>query len=95
MLAGMRGNVWRSTDGVNWTHISSPVPASITAMVPGADGRLLLASQAGVVLVLRGDQLETMNNVSLPMPAGLLQLPGGVLLSVGVNGVLPALAMRP
>jgi photosystem II stability/assembly factor-like uncharacterized protein len=95
LLAGLRGNVWRSPDGVNWTHIASPVPASITAVATGADGSLLMASQAGMALVLQGDRLVPLNSVSLPMPAGLVQLPGGVLLSVGVNGVLPALAVRP
>jgi hypothetical protein len=48
-----------------------------------------------MALVLQGDRLVPLNSVSLPMPAGLVQLPGGVLLSVGVNGVLPALAVRP
>ncbi|HWH84137.1 MAG TPA: YCF48-related protein [Burkholderiaceae bacterium] len=95
VVGGLRGNVWRSADAVNWTQIVSPVAASITAMVTAEDGRLLLASQAGIVLVLQGDRLVPLKSVSVPMPAGLLQLQGGTLLAVGVNGVLPALEMRP
>jgi photosystem II stability/assembly factor-like uncharacterized protein len=94
LLAGLRGNVWRTPDGVSWAQIASPVPASITAVARAADGHLLLASQAGMVLVLLDDRLEPLNSVSLPSPAALLQLPGGVLLSVGINGVLPALEKR-
>ncbi|WP_158290146.1 YCF48-related protein [Ramlibacter sp. WS9] len=95
LLAGLRGNVWRTADAVNWTQIPSPVPASITAVATAEDGRLLLASQAGLVLVLQGDRLVPLGSVSVPNPAGLLQLQGGALLSVGINGVLPALEVRP
>ena len=80
---------------MNWTQIPSPVPASITAISVAEDGRLLLASQAGMVLVLQGDQLVPLSSVSVPTPAGLLQLQGGTLLAVGVNGVFPALEVRP
>ncbi len=90
VLAGLRGNVWRSTDaGGNWVQLTTPVPATITAMSRAADGSLLLASQAGVVLRLNGDALQPLNTQPLPMPAALLPLPGGALLSLGVAGVLP------
>ncbi|HEY9108250.1 MAG TPA: YCF48-related protein, partial [Roseateles sp.] len=53
VLAGLRGNVWRSADGgTSWRQLAVPVPASITASARAADGRLLLASQAGLVLAL-------------------------------------------
>lgn len=90
VLAGLRGNVWRSTDGgAQWTPLASPVPATITAMVPAADGGLLLASQAGVVLRLQGDALVPLKAAPVPMPAALLPLPGGPLLTLGVAGVVP------
>lgn len=95
LLAGLRGNVWRSADGgASWAQIASPVPASITAAAQAADGRVLLASQAGVVLALEGERLLPLNEAPLPMPAGLLPLAGGALLTVGVNGVVP-LAGKP
>jgi photosystem II stability/assembly factor-like uncharacterized protein len=90
VLAGLRGNVWRSVDGgQHWTALASPVPASITAMTPAADGRLLLASQSGLVLRLEGEQLLPLQPTPVPMPAALLSLKNGRLLSLGVAGVTP------
>lgn len=90
LLAGLRGNVWRSPDlGESWAQVVSPVPASITASAKGADGRLLLASQAGIVLALEGDTLVPVHPQPVPMPAALLALQGGPVLSFGVAGALP------
>jgi photosystem II stability/assembly factor-like uncharacterized protein len=93
LLAGLRGNVWRSTDaGASWAQLPSPLPASITSTATTADGRLLFASQAGVVLELRGDALVPLAAEPLPMPAGLLALRDGPLLSVGIAGAVPLVA---
>ena len=93
VLAGLRGNVWRSADGgANWSQLASPVPATITAMAGAADGSLLLASQVGVVLRLQGDALVPVNPQALPMPAALLPLRDGSLLTLGVAGVMPVAA---
>lgn len=90
VLAGLRGNVWRSTDGgAQWTQLASPVPATITAMAVDAKGGLLLASQAGAVLRLQGDALLPLKTPPVPMPAALLPLQGGPLLTLGVAGVVP------
>lgn len=90
VLAGLRGNVWRSTDGgAQWTQLASPVPATITAMTVDAKGGLLLASQAGVLLRLQGDALLPLKASPVPMPAALLPLQGGPLLTLGVAGVVP------
>lgn len=90
LLAGLRGNVWRSADGVDaWSQLTSPVPATITATTTTPDGRLLLASQAGLVLALRGDRLVPVHPQALAMPASLLALRDGRLLSVGLAGVQP------
>ena len=49
---GLRGNVFRSTDGgASWTKIDTGVRVGLTAATALADGRLLLVSQAGQVLV--------------------------------------------
>ncbi len=94
LLAGLRGNVWRSAAagpgaGSSWTPLRSPVPASITASAIAADGSLLLASQAGVLLKVQGDALRPLNRQPLPMPAGLLSSPEGRVFTVGLAGVQP------
>lgn len=51
---GLRGNVFRSTDGgESWTKVQTGVELSITAGSVAADGRLVLLTQAGHVLVSR------------------------------------------
>jgi photosystem II stability/assembly factor-like uncharacterized protein len=93
VLAGLRGNVWRSTGGgAQWAQLASPVPATITAMAVDAKGGLLLASQAGVVLRLQGDALVPLKAPPVPMPSALLPLQGGPLLTLGVAGVVPVQA---
>ena len=61
-------------------------------MAGAADGSLLLASQAGVVLRLQGDALVPVNPQALPMPAALLPLRDGALLTLGGAGVMPVAA---
>jgi photosystem II stability/assembly factor-like uncharacterized protein len=92
LLAGLRGNVWRSPDGTHWSKIASPVPASITSAAMAADGQLLLASQAGIVLALKGDALVPLNDAPVPMPSALLALRGGPVLTFGVAGAIPVAA---
>jgi photosystem II stability/assembly factor-like uncharacterized protein len=93
LLAGLRGNVWRTADGgATWAQLATPQPATITALAGAADGSLLLASQAGMVWRLQGDALQPVNTRPLPMPAALLPLRDGSLLSLGVAGVLPVTA---
>lgn len=93
VLGGLRGQVWRSADrGQQWTALPSPVPATITAMAASPDGSLLLASQAGVLMRLEGDALAPLKVAPVPMPAALLPLRGGPLLSLGVAGVVPVAA---
>ena len=94
VLAGLRGNAWRSTDagagsGTTWAQLPNPVPASITAMATAADGHLLLASQAGVVLRLQGDTLVPLKARPLTLPAALLLLADGRLLALGAAGISP------
>jgi photosystem II stability/assembly factor-like uncharacterized protein len=56
LVYGLRGNVFRSTDsGVTWTKIELGLPLSITASTVTADGRIVLVSQAGHVLVSSDD----------------------------------------
>jgi len=85
VLAGLRGNVWRSRDGLAWASAGTPVPVSFTASVSsGAD--VLLANQAGALFRLGVAGLEP-----LPVPPGapvtaLLPLRDNRLLVLGLRG---------
>jgi hypothetical protein len=96
LLAGLRGNVWRGGPGnAPWQQLPSPVPASITALARTAEGTLLLASQAGVVLRAADDRLTPLPTPPVALPAGLLVLPDGQLLAFGTTGTttIPASAL--
>lgn len=88
VLAGLRGNAWQSDDtGSTWTSLKSPLPATITAMAADTKGQLWLASQSGALLRKEGNALVAVNTSPLPMPAALLPLGEGALLTAGVAGV--------
>ena len=90
VLAGLRGNVWHSGDGGStWAQWPVPMPASITASQITVDGTLLLANQAGFVLARRGDAFVPVNRAPLPPLNGLAAGPGGQLLALSIQGVLP------
>jgi photosystem II stability/assembly factor-like uncharacterized protein len=93
VVAGLRGNVWRSSDaGGSWTPVAAPMPASITASLRTPDGALLLANQAGFVMRLAGDRLETLHKNALPPINGLVLGEGRRITALTVMGAvaLPA-----
>jgi photosystem II stability/assembly factor-like uncharacterized protein len=52
LVYGLRGNVYRSVDhGSNWEKVELGLSSSITASTVTADGRIILVSQAGHVLI--------------------------------------------
>jgi len=56
LVYGLRGHVFRSSDsGKSWTQVKTGLEISITAGTATADGRLVLLTQAGHVLVSRDD----------------------------------------
>ncbi|TPG67762.1 WD40/YVTN/BNR-like repeat-containing protein [Pseudomonas arsenicoxydans] len=56
LVYGLRGNVYRSVDhGANWEKVELGLSSSITASTVTADGRIILVSQAGHVLVSDDD----------------------------------------
>lgn len=56
LVYGLRGNVYRSVDhGANWDKIELGLSSSITASTVTADGRIILVSQAGHILVSADD----------------------------------------
>ena len=88
VVAGLRGNVWRSSDsGRVWVRQAVPLEASITASALDAQGRLLLASQAGMLLGDQAGRLEVLAS-GLPPLNGLLPLPGGAAIGLSVAGAL-------
>ena len=90
VLAGLRGTVLRSTDGgANWSTLATPMPVSITSTTLAADGRLLATNQAGFVMALQGDQLLPIHAKPLPPLNGMLAQPGGAVLALTVQGVMP------
>lgn len=98
VLAGLRGNVWRSTDsGSTWSSLAAPLPVTITASATRADGSLLFANQAGMLLTARDNALLPLAAAQTPLPPlnGVLDLNNGTVLTLGVQGVamVPALAV--
>lgn len=56
LVYGLRGNVYRSVDhGASWDKIELGLASSITASSVTADGRIILVSQAGHVLISNDD----------------------------------------
>ncbi|MEK8029793.1 hypothetical protein AACH06_03075 [Ideonella sp. DXS29W] len=90
LMAGLRGNVWRSADasGAGWYQLISPVPATVTGMLAMPGDGWLLANQAGMLLRLQGDTLAPVPGEPLPMPAALASRPDGRLLVAGMAGVI-------
>ncbi|ODU06630.1 MAG: hypothetical protein ABS84_17190 [Rubrivivax sp. SCN 71-131] len=88
VVAGLRGNVWRSVDdGANWSQLASSAPVSITASTQRADGSLVFVNQAGMVLELRQGSLQALPAGLLPPLNGLVALSDGALLTVSIDGV--------
>jgi photosystem II stability/assembly factor-like uncharacterized protein len=86
---GLRGTAYRSRDGgQRWEAVESGITASITASQVLPDGRLLLCSQAGDVLVSDDDGAHfrrlTMKN---PVPCTGLAVSGDTLVLSGLRGV--------
>ncbi len=90
LLAGLRGNAWRSSDaGKSWQQLTSPMPVTITASTKRADGTLILANQAGILLTVREQALVPANKNPLPPLNGVLDLNNGALLALSIQGILP------
>lgn len=88
VLAGMRGNVWRSADrGGSWHQVQVPSPAAITGSSLRPGGGYVLASQAGQLLAGNGDVLAPVQGSPLPPLTGVLPVGGQTLLALSVEGV--------
>lgn len=92
VLAGLRGNAWHSADGGrSWQQLASPMPVSITASAMRADGALLFANQAGLLLTAQGQALVPLAAAARPLPPlnGVLELNNGQLLALTLQGIVP------
>lgn len=88
IAAGLRGNVLRSDNfGEHWTALISPVPASVTSSTITADGELLLANQAGLIMKERAGRLVPVNPQVMPAVNNLLALADGKLIVLSAEGV--------
>lgn len=88
LVAGLRGNVWRSQDGgMSWGQVRGGPPVNITASTRDAGGKVLLANQMGMVLMLEDDSLRPVAE-HLPALNGLLALAPGRCLGLSFTGAL-------
>lgn len=96
LVAGLRGNAYRSRDGGrSWQALSEVAPVGITAVAQDARGRLWLVNQAGEVMTPKGDQaLTTLARTTAQQPGALLLLADGRALLAGWNGLTTTDALR-
>ncbi|MBK5354675.1 glycosyl hydrolase [Pseudomonas sp. TH41] len=90
LVFGLRGNVFRSTDsGASWAKIDLGLPLSITASTVTADGRIVLVSQAGHVLVSTDDgaSFNIQPHTALAPVAAAQMASGGSLVLAGTRGL--------
>ena len=90
VVHGLRGNVLRSTDGgASWNAVVTGLQVGMTASTTGADGRILLASQAGHLLASRDDGATFAPlKIERPFPAAaVLDVAPGRVLVAGPRGV--------
>jgi photosystem II stability/assembly factor-like uncharacterized protein len=90
VVHGLRGSVLRSTDGGRtWQTVNTALQVGITGSTRTDDGRLVLVSQAGHVLVSRDDGATfTPARVDRPMPAAAVaQAASSALVVAGPRGV--------
>jgi photosystem II stability/assembly factor-like uncharacterized protein len=88
---GMRGNVFRSTDGGgNWKKIESGIPLGLTGSTVTADGAIVLVSQAGHHLVSRDNGASfTLRKLERPFPAtAIAALDKDTLIIAGLRGMM-------
>jgi photosystem II stability/assembly factor-like uncharacterized protein len=90
VVFGMRGNAFRSTDGgLSWTKLETRTTSGIASGAVLPDGRIVLATQSGALLV-SADGGDTFANVKVEKPmsyAGVAPAGAGGVAVVGSSGV--------
>lgn len=91
LIGGLRGHVLVShDDAAHWRLLEGLPPASVIQAQALDDARVLLANQAGQLLLVNLDQGPSVKPLSVPpLPAltGVLPVPGGSLIVMSLNGV--------
>jgi photosystem II stability/assembly factor-like uncharacterized protein len=92
VVHGLRGSVLRSTDsGRSWQNVTTGLQVGMTASALDARGRIVLASQAGHVLVSANDGASfTAVRVEQPVPAAAVaEAASGTVVVAGPRGAQP------
>lgn len=86
---GLRGALLRSDDaGAHWTEVKSGVELSLTNGLVLADGRILLGSQSGKLIVSGDGGRRFFSFATAPQPiAGLAQAADGAIIVAGPRGI--------
>jgi photosystem II stability/assembly factor-like uncharacterized protein len=90
LVHGLRGTVLRSTDhGASWTPVATGVQVGLTGSTVAPDGRIVIVSQAGHVLVSADDGATfKLAKTERPLPAAAVAANGhGGLVVGGPRGV--------
>jgi photosystem II stability/assembly factor-like uncharacterized protein len=90
VLAGLRGNAYRSTDNARtWVRLSGAPPVSFVSASPVDGQRVLLANQAGQLFIASdGDnELRSLPSPTMAALSNLLPLADGGLLALTLQGV--------
>ncbi len=93
IVYGLRGNALRSLDqGANWARIDTGLQSGLTASTVTADGRVLLVSQGGQVLVSADDGATFSKQASIKPGAtsAALATSNGKLVLAGMRGLRSA-----
>jgi photosystem II stability/assembly factor-like uncharacterized protein len=86
IVHGLRGTVLRSADaGRTWQPVETGVPVGLTGSSVGADGRIVIVSQAGHVLTSRDDG-ATFKQAQLERPVPAAAVVGAAQDSIVVAG---------
>ena len=92
LVHGLRGTLLRSTDaGRSWQQVPTGVAVGLTASAIDAQGRIVVASQAGHVLMSEDDGATfTLAKVDSPLPAAAVAFSGPHSLVIGgPRGIAP------
>jgi photosystem II stability/assembly factor-like uncharacterized protein len=95
LVHGLRGTLLRSTDaGRSWQTVNTGLQVGLTASHTDAQGRIVVVSQAGHVLVSRDDGASfTPAKTDKPVPAAAVALVGPAALVIGGPRGLAPLAL--
>ncbi len=91
VVAGLRGNVFRSTNaGANWSPSRVPVPVTIGSAIVTTSGEILFANQAGMLLSSTdgGEQLHLVNRPAGPPLTALAENANGARFAASMAGAL-------